>query len=288
MRSRRALTLVEILVVLGVVVILMAVLLPSIGRAKRAAKTAQCLENLRQLAIATIAYGGDSGDCMPYPVGTRNGQPDENALWFTALDRYLSKTRYGDLARTSTAAKRAYVPWKECSVWGSFSGDSTKPRVNSTLTIKEYSRTLKMNAHLRRVGGDFARFTDIDQPLDHVLFGDGTAVDLIDWNENTSETGQFSMDVNDGGVGGIGLRHDGAANIVFVDGHASTEKLPTVQRKVGSSAVMIPSWQSEFVDAGGSPVLGGINPAKTMAEQGLRRNPAMPLIWSKPGRLYRP
>lgn len=49
-------TLVELLVVVGIVSVLMGVLLPALGRARASAESLRCLSNLRQMAQAAFAY----------------------------------------------------------------------------------------------------------------------------------------------------------------------------------------------------------------------------------------
>jgi len=54
-RRTSGFTLVEIIVVLGIIIMLAGLLFPLIGRAKEAGKRAQCLNNLRSLTQAWIA-----------------------------------------------------------------------------------------------------------------------------------------------------------------------------------------------------------------------------------------
>ncbi|MBP7937079.1 MAG: prepilin-type N-terminal cleavage/methylation domain-containing protein [Phycisphaerae bacterium] len=59
-------TLVELLVVVGVILILIAVLLPSLGRVRQSATFASCLSNLHQIGLAIQMYAGEQGGSIPY------------------------------------------------------------------------------------------------------------------------------------------------------------------------------------------------------------------------------
>lgn len=64
-RHRRAFTLVELLVVIGIIAVLVAILLPALSRARAAAQMVGCMANLRQIGTAFMTYAGDNRGQWP-------------------------------------------------------------------------------------------------------------------------------------------------------------------------------------------------------------------------------
>jgi prepilin-type N-terminal cleavage/methylation domain-containing protein/prepilin-type processing-associated H-X9-DG protein len=73
-RFRRAFTLVELLVVIGIIAILIGILMPALTRAREAANKTKCLANLRTLGQAMVMYANTSKGWLPNmnPANTVN------------------------------------------------------------------------------------------------------------------------------------------------------------------------------------------------------------------------
>jgi prepilin-type N-terminal cleavage/methylation domain-containing protein/prepilin-type processing-associated H-X9-DG protein len=76
MRSRRAFTLVELLVVIGLIAVLIALLVPAVQSARRSARAMECASNMRQLTNALVIYTNENHGYFPPNTG------DEQLFWY--------------------------------------------------------------------------------------------------------------------------------------------------------------------------------------------------------------
>ena len=86
--NKVAFTLVELLLVIGIIALLVSILLPSLNKARRSANSAKCLVNLRSLGVAQVQYASEwKGWAVPPILGNDNDlwpgtTVKKRALWF--------------------------------------------------------------------------------------------------------------------------------------------------------------------------------------------------------------
>lgn len=87
-RNRTAFTLVELLVVIGIIAVLISILLPALNKARKAANEVACASNLKQLGIALTMYTQQYGFYPGTYTGTNSGTTV--AVWPARLRKFLN------------------------------------------------------------------------------------------------------------------------------------------------------------------------------------------------------
>jgi len=241
-RSRRAYTLLEVLVVLGIIALLAAILLPVFARVRENGRKTVCLSNMRQIMLAVSLYTQDSAGQFPtyseiWPdAGFRSTH--EAISWTVAVSPYLSTPQLLHCPSDELWAQRqALVGPHSPSV-------SLTSYIANTYCLTQQRLTSPILGPIpvfpQRV---FER--DIVRPSTTVWICDGArdawkeAPYTQDYPDNISlaqsvfgdtlkdPTGAITMDPNGGNFGGVNCntvygpddRHLGRANVAFADGH---------------------------------------------------------------------
>jgi prepilin-type N-terminal cleavage/methylation domain-containing protein/prepilin-type processing-associated H-X9-DG protein len=83
--STRGFTLVELLVVIGIIAVLISLLLPTLGKARESARRAACLSNLRQVHVTFHLYALGNRDRVP--LGYRGNHKQWNSMVYSRTTR---------------------------------------------------------------------------------------------------------------------------------------------------------------------------------------------------------
>jgi prepilin-type N-terminal cleavage/methylation domain-containing protein/prepilin-type processing-associated H-X9-DG protein len=135
-----AFTLVELLVVIGIIALLVGILLPALSAARRQAAAAKCAASLREIGNAFQMYSLENKGFAPparlfgstgniYEVGGTSfydgsGKPNSTpnpAYWFNFLSKYVTKNKVGYAANNgSDAAQGTQSIFWACPAWQSY------------------------------------------------------------------------------------------------------------------------------------------------------------------------
>jgi prepilin-type processing-associated H-X9-DG protein/prepilin-type N-terminal cleavage/methylation domain-containing protein len=225
-RCCRGFTLVELLVVIGIIAVLISILLPALNRAKKHAETVKCLSQQRQLGLGFNLYGNSWKTVVPIGlarVRTNDGGTGDALYWYDFL---LGAELYGS---AQPNLKHAYIDKeaiyyckrneesdpKNPGVYGAAIHDPRNPGMfeakwgsnaaqPSILPYIKLSRT--------RRASEFPLLLDSTMAIDKFP-GRGARF----WAPNA-----FAVSANASSRGMVWLPHNNRTNVLFADGHAET------------------------------------------------------------------
>jgi prepilin-type N-terminal cleavage/methylation domain-containing protein len=141
---RRAFTLIELLVVVAIIALLIAILIPSLGRARDAARKTVCGTNLKGQGTAFASYAAQFGDMLPTMTGGNWMHDLANETVAQLIN--VTKTSSLDGMSETSVRKWFYCPSNpganSDTAWDSYAGDGYR----CTSYIYFFKRTLGINS----------------------------------------------------------------------------------------------------------------------------------------------
>jgi len=90
--NRKAFTLIELLVVISIIALLVGILLPALGAARRTAQDVKCASNMRQQMVGVFGYSTDNRGILP--IGYTNSNPQ--VYWSVLINDYTISSGTGE------------------------------------------------------------------------------------------------------------------------------------------------------------------------------------------------
>lgn len=209
-------TLVELLVVVGIIAVLIGILLPALGRAREAGRKISCASNLRQLNTALVMFANEHRGHLPNVSG--GALPGgRHSRWFGGWKGSTFHAEIGLLYPYLKTADVGGCPWEF---------DESRPQYGPT----DYAYNNYLAQPHTYLGPAFAvpiplgtRITRVRSSAETVTLFDSArinnwqftpgAIDRTPWGyAPSSATPSFHA------------RHNGYGNVAWVDGHVSSEQ----------------------------------------------------------------
>lgn len=251
--SKGGFTLIELLVVIAIIAILAAMLLPVLGKAKISAQSLQCRNNLRQLAIAWVAYSGDYNEKLVMngeigAIAMSMTQPDasapgglmiNNGCWVQGVMGTLDGN-FESATDSRLVEAGALFPYVKSLAVYKCPAD-TKTAASGT-TILPTTRSMSMNCWLNpSTAWDTTSQTYRRQSDVHGNPGPSDLWVFLDENPNSINDGYFvcGPEFTIAWEDVPASYHLNCGGISFADGHAETHKWtdPAILQKTAASLV---------------------------------------------------
>ncbi|MEM7807424.1 MAG: prepilin-type N-terminal cleavage/methylation domain-containing protein [Planctomycetota bacterium] len=219
-RSSKGFTLVELLVVVAIIALLVSVLLPTLKGAREAARGVTCLSNQRQIGLALLAYASDFDNHIGIvdnrydtPVGSQRP-----ATGLTSYHRFLRE--HGAVVSEETDdALSVFV----CPSWTPFEWESDQQVYGFRWTSYWPEKSLIKGDANPSGGFSYVRLAAVRRSADFQVV-------TCSLSRDNEQAARWFPIGNPNNNVKTHLRHNGTANLLAMDGHASAFRADELEK----------------------------------------------------------